>query len=253
MPPVSSDGIEAGFVHQPGGVDGVVNGEAAFKEIIRVQLGQNGIGRACFLADGIDDLAGEAGAVLNTAAVLVGTGVDGGRDEFAEEIAVCGVYLHAVKAHLLALLGRVREILLDLLDFAGGKHVAALDVLGNDRADAVAGEILLVAEEAGVGYVQTGQGPVAVDSLHKINESLAAGVIDNGNLAEIRLSAGFGVDGAGENKGCAAGRQLSVKIDHSVGDMALAVGHALVRGRTDSAVAQDKILNLRFFEQCSHN
>lgn len=76
--------------------------------------------------------------------------------------------------------------------------MAALDVLGNDRADAVAGEILLVAEEAGVGYVQTGQGPVAVDSLHKINESLAAGVVDNGNLAEIRLSAGFGVDGAGE-------------------------------------------------------
>ena len=55
------------------------------------------------------------------------------------------------------------------------------------------------------------------------------------------------------NKGGAAGRQLSVKIDHSVGDMALAVGHAFVRGRTDRAVAQDKILNLRFFEQCSHN
>ena len=93
-------------------------------------------------ADGADDFEGEADAVVEAAAVLVGAVVREGREEFVEEIAVGGVDLDEVEAGGEGAMGGGGEVGDDLVHAgaveSGGDRVGFVEAKcgGGDRLPA---------------------------------------------------------------------------------------------------------------------
>ena len=102
-------------------------GLAALDELFRGDAAPDREVGAAPLADGLHDLGGEAGAVLDAAAIGVGAAVEVWREEGAPQIAVGHVNLDAVEAGLLRPAGAVAE---------GGHGVADL-VAGHGPGDAL--------------------------------------------------------------------------------------------------------------------
>jgi hypothetical protein len=82
---------------------------------------------------GVDALEHEAGAVLDGAAVLVGTVVGAVLEELVEEVAVGSVELYSVEAGEEGVLGSAAEGFYDAFDFVGFEGARGLE--GFLRAD----------------------------------------------------------------------------------------------------------------------
>ncbi len=80
--------------------DGIVDGPAALGPVRGGDAEPEGKALGPDVADGGDDLAQEAGAVLKAAAVVVGAGVDQRREELVDEIAVGAVNFDEFEAGL---------------------------------------------------------------------------------------------------------------------------------------------------------
>lgn len=93
-------------------------------------------------ARGIDELDGEAGAVLEATAVLIGALVDGGREEARDEIAVGEMQFNDVEAGTHGAGHAGEEVLLELVDLGDGHGPRCGIVLAEGRvagADDVGG------------------------------------------------------------------------------------------------------------------
>lgn len=110
------DEVEGGVLEDLAELLGLLGLEVLVLELGRVELDAHDEVGAGPGADGLGDLGDDAGAVLNGAAVAVGTLVGVGGKELGEQVAVGGVHLDAVTAGLLHVLGGVSEALDDAVD-----------------------------------------------------------------------------------------------------------------------------------------
>lgn len=105
---------------------GLLRVEALVLELDTVQLDtEDEVGR-CTLADFVGDFDDQAGAVLEAAAVLVGTLVGGGGEELGEEVTVSTVEFSTVPAALLKVLAGVGKALNDTDDVLLGGSAGLL-------------------------------------------------------------------------------------------------------------------------------
>ena len=104
-----------------GDLDAVLDLKPAGKQIHGGQPDGDGEGRAHFFTDPSQHISEHARAVLQTAAVFVGTDVLDGGKKTMDQISVTGVDLNAVHAGALSELRRTRKALLDLMDLRNGE------------------------------------------------------------------------------------------------------------------------------------
>ena len=178
---------------------GLLGGDAAGLVVgaVNAQLHQE-VG-AHRLPDGLQNLEGEPGPILQRAAVVVGTGVHQGGEELGEDKAVAAVDEHAVKAGLLHIGGGDGEVMghPGHVVLVHGPDFYARQVGGLDGADGLLtgaeGHLLLAA----VDQLGQGHGAVALD---------AAGVLAHGvkglgvllRLGEVEGTEAGDTDGVGE-------------------------------------------------------
>ena len=121
--------VETGLFHPHGDLLGLFHGQAravvGLDEVHRRPAHHDGEIRADDLADAANDLQGEAGAVLQAAAVLVGAVVGGLAHEAAQDAAHAGHDLDSVEAGLLANAHGVEVLLFELLDLLQGHGLEA--------------------------------------------------------------------------------------------------------------------------------
>ena len=214
------DGVDAADLLEVGR-DGsrVVDVHAAVALVAAVDAAEDGHVAAGLPADVLDYEPGQAHAVLEAAAELVGTLVGAGGDEGADEVAVGAVDLDHVDAGQLSAAGGVAIALDELVDFLSGHGLGDLAAgAGGDGGgglQGVAGE-LAVALGAGVLELDADLGAVGVAA---VGDGLEAG--DDGVVKEAGL----------------AGAALGLLVDDGAleGD-AVRVGEVVAHGRDDETV-----------------
>ncbi len=178
---------------------GLLGGDAAGLVVgaVDAQLHQE-VGAHRF-PDGLQNLEGEAGAVLQRAAVAVGAGVHQGGEELGEEEAVAAVDEHAVKARLLHVGGGDGEVAGDaghvVLVHGADPHAGQIGGLdgANGLLPGAEGHLLLAA----VDQLGQSDSAVALD---------AAGILAHGveglgillGLGEVKGTEAGDTDGVGE-------------------------------------------------------
>jgi len=203
-------------------------------------------------ADGVDDFEGEADAVFEAAAVLVGAVVGEGREELVEEIAVGGVDFDEVEAGGEGAVGGGGEVGDDLVHAGavegGGRGVGVVegDGGGSDGLPAAfggrndAGFLPWDGHAgfaSGVGELGAGVGAMVVEEGGDAAELGDVVVFPDAEVAEG--DAGFGADGAGfgdDEGGAADGAAAEMNEVPFAGEAV--GGGVLAHGRDGDAVGE---------------
>ena len=132
----NGDRVEgAGLVERLADVRDVVVVAASLDEVGAAQADDDGEIGTDGLSDGVECLLGEADAVFEAAAVLVGAQVRQGRPELTVQVAGVGLDLDRVKARSLCALGclsLINDHVLDLLRGHRSGHLIAVVAGGGD-------------------------------------------------------------------------------------------------------------------------
>jgi hypothetical protein len=203
-------------------------------------LGADGLG------DGLGDLEGEARAVLDAAAPLVGTLVGGVLVELIDQVTVGCVDLHSVETSLLDSVGGslcvVLDVLLDLLLGQGAwcrGTLAGGDVRGRDKVAVAGGLHELLAGDAAEGpELEPEEAALGVDGIGDFfpggNLLVGEDTRDVGVSASRRGNDG----GFGDQQGAGNTSTLGVVLlDHGHGDVVVLGAEASKRGH-DQAVGE---------------
>ena len=178
------------------------------------------------MADGCDDLAQDAGAVLKATAVLVGSGVDQRREELVDEVAMGSVDFDEFEASFDAAASALCESVGDACDAfecesfgLNGFRGEALGRGGIDGPPAAIGDgdrIAVIAPgsagggfEASVGELGSGYGTVLAEKADDTREGLDVCVLPDAEVGGTDAalgddSGGFGEDGARAPNGASA-------------------------------------------------
>jgi hypothetical protein len=211
-------------------------------------------------ADGIDDLAQDAGAVLKAATVLVGAGVDQWREELVNEVAVGSVDFDEFKASFEGAASALGESMGDASDAFGSESIGlngfrreALCGRGIDGTPAAFGggnwSAVIAPRDAGggfepsVGELSCGYGTVLAEEAHYTSEVLDVRVLPDAEVG--RTDAALGDDGGsfGEDGACAA-KGASPEVDEMPVIGKAVFAGILAHGRNGNAVAKRNIADL---------
>ena len=239
LPPGERDGVEGAVgLEQPGHLDAVLEPQAPRHAVGHVELGRHRGPLAYGVAHGADDLAGEAGPVLDAASPLVAAPVELRAQERAQQVVVAQVDLDAVEAGVDHGLRRAPVVGGDAGDLglgdlaAHGAEGADVPRRGEGRSPVRPG----VGHGAGMAELG-GHGRAGV--VHGVGEPAQAREHVVAHHDAVTVGASFGRDGqVGDGgHGRAALAHAAVEVDEGVGDLSLR-GRALEGRRLDEAVAE---------------
>ncbi len=215
------DEIDSEGFDLPSESDGILDGPATLGPIRGGDAQPEGKTLGPGEANGCDDLAQEAGAVLKAAAVVVGAGVDQRREELVNEIAVGGVNFNELEASLEGAAGGhgVGEgDACDGLDserfglngfrgegFGGGGIDGTPAAFGDgDGVAVIAPGNIGGGFESGVGELGSGNGSMLADEVDSSGEVLDVLVFPDSEVAGTDAAFGENGSGFGENRACTA-------------------------------------------------
>ena len=192
-------------------------------------------------ADFLNAVPGEAAAVLEIAAVLVGAVVGAGAEHLVGQVAVAAVELDGVEAGVGGALGGGAELLLNLLQ--------ALDAQGVGRLELVALVEEVLGREAAVPELD---GHLAADGVDGVGELAELLDVLVGVEAHVHIGVGFRTDGGDlEDVQGAAGLGLRDVVGyHVLAYLVLVADHLGVHAGEDNAVLELEAANLHGAKQC---
>ena len=245
--------------------DGVFDGPAALGPVGGGDAEPEGQALGPDVADGCDDLAQEAGAVVEAAAVVVGAGVDQRREKLVDQVAVGGVDFDQFEAGLEGAAGGFGKGVDDGGDAFGGERFGLdgfrgerLGGGGVDGTPAAFGDghgraVLAPGHgggglEAGVGELGSGDGAVVAKKADDAREVLDVRVLPDAEVGGTDAAfgehgVGFGEDRAGSADGAGAEMDEMPVVGEAV------FAGVLAHGGDGDAITEGDIADLKRVEQ----
>ena len=255
------DEIDAQRLGLPSEGDGILDSPAALDPVRGRDAKPQGETFGPDFTDGFDDLAQDAGAVLKAATVLVGAGVDQGREELVNEVAVGSVDFDEFEASFEAAASSFAESAGDARDALrrqrfglngfGGEALRRGGIDGTPAAigDGDDGSTLIAPRnggrgfEASVGKLGSGYGTVVAKEANYTRQVLDMRVLPDAEIGGTDAAPGDDGGSFGEDGACAP-NGASAEVDEMpvVGEAVFA--GVLAHGGNGNAVTKRDIADM---------